>query len=147
MLSLNRDVHNRQEANEFFNWFVIFACLLFALNNWWLKYQFHNWFTGKLSDFLFCFIFPLYCSAMLSIFTRWTLKNRILLGAVVTVVSLVVMKTVPSISFWADTQFSIFTQLAIARDSVNVNDASDLIALPVVLLAVLFASKKGFFHV
>jgi len=54
--------------------FVI--CLgLLLLNDFYLKFEYHNWLTGKLSDFCGLFIFPVFWSA---IFFK-TEANRIFL--------------------------------------------------------------------
>src|SRR5260221_7809571 len=80
-------------GREFFNWPVLLSIALFGLKNWWLKATFHNWLTGKLSDFLFCFFFPLYCSAILAFVTRWPLRRRVWFGAILTLVIFAAMKT------------------------------------------------------
>ncbi len=44
---------------------------LLLLNDFFLKPTFHNWFTGKLSDFAGLFIFPLFFTAFFSERKRW----------------------------------------------------------------------------
>jgi hypothetical protein len=39
--------------------------ILLLLNDFYLKYEFHNWFTGKLSDFTGLFVFAVFLSALL----------------------------------------------------------------------------------
>ena len=134
-------------ASEFLNWLVIFSVVLFVVNNWWLKYEFHNWVTGKLSDFLFCFFFPLYCSAFLSVLTGWKIRTRLWIGVCITLVSFVTMKTSPSISSWVSNAFTIVTQAAIGQTSKNVVDPTDLIAIPAVLCSVFFVFKTKKKHI
>ena len=43
----------------------ILSLILLLLNDFYLKYEIHNWFTGKLSDFSGIFIFPLFFTALL----------------------------------------------------------------------------------
>jgi len=42
--------------------------LLFAVNNFYLKLKFANWFTGKISDFAVCIFMPLFISAIINLF-------------------------------------------------------------------------------
>jgi hypothetical protein len=115
---------------------------LFGVNNWWLKNVFHNWLTGKLSDFLFCFFFPLYCSAILAFVTDWPIRRRVWFGAGLTFIAFVAMKTSPVISTWASGVLSIGSRIIFGGDSINLVDPTDLIAAPVVVYSVLFALKR-----
>ena len=130
---------HKRLANEFFNPLVISTILLFALNNWWLKYQFHNWITGKLSDLLFCFFFPLYCSAILSLITKWKIRSRILFGISVTLVLFISMKTSIVFSSEVSNIFSLMTQMAIGISSSNIVDPTDLIVIPIVFYSYTLA--------
>jgi hypothetical protein len=131
-----------RHANEFFNWTVMLSIALFGINNWWLKHAFPNWLTGKLSDFLFCFFFPLYCSAILSFVTDWPIRRRVWLGAGLTLIAFVAMKTSPEISSWVSDVLSIVSRIILGSDSINRVDPTDLIAAPVVVCSVLFALKR-----
>jgi len=42
----------------------LLGLFLLLLNDYFLKAVFHNWFTGKLSDFAGLFIFPLFWTAL-----------------------------------------------------------------------------------
>jgi hypothetical protein len=129
--------------NEFYNFPVLVSVALFAVNNWWLKYEFHNWFTGKLSDFLFCFFFPLYCSAILSELTKFSKEIRISLGVAFTLIPFVMMKLSTTFSLWISDLFSMLIKPVVDSGSVNVVDITDLIAIPMVLFSVLFMLNKG----
>jgi hypothetical protein len=131
-----------RQAAEFFNWTVALSIALFGLNNWWLKYEFHNWLTGKLSDFLFCFFFPLYCSAILSFVTDWPIRRRIWLGAGLTFAAFVAMKTSPVVSSRVSDFLSVASRALFGSDSINRVDPTDLIAAPVVVCSVLFALRR-----
>jgi hypothetical protein len=131
-----------QLASEFFNWTVMLSMALFGINNWWLKYAFPNWLTGKLSDFLFCFFFPLYCSAILAYVTDWPIRRRVWLGAGLTFVAFVAMKSSPAISDWVSDVLSIFSRTIFGGDSINRVDPTDLIVAPAVLCSVLFALRR-----
>jgi len=131
-----------RHADEFFNWTVMLSIMLFGLNNWWLKYAFHNWLTGKLSDFLFCFFFPLYCSAILSLVTDWPIRRRVWLGAGLTFIAFVAVKTSPVISSWVSGVLSVASRILFGGDSINRVDPTDLIVAPVVLCSVLFALRR-----
>lgn len=43
----------------------LLSLVLLLLNDFYFKYQFHNWFTGKLSDFTGLFIFTIFLIALL----------------------------------------------------------------------------------
>ncbi len=133
-------------GNEFFNWVVFASVLLFAINNWWLKYEFHNWFTGKLSDVLFCFFFPLYCSAIFALLTRWKKRIRVWVGAMITMVSFIAVKTIPPLSFWLDGLLSNVSQAVVGVDSHNIVDATDIVAIPFVLCSVWFSMWEDSTH-
>ena len=133
---------NNQPAKEFFNLLVISSVLLFAINNWWLKYQFHNWFTGKLSDLLFCFFFPLYCSAILSLITKWEIHSRTLMGISFTLALFIPMKTSIVFSNEVSNIFSLITQMTIGSSSNNIVDSTDLIVIPVVICSFYIAIKS-----
>ena len=55
--------------------FYIVGLLILFFNDWFWKYQFHNWLTGKLSDFIGLLIFPMF----LCVFSI-RFKNQIILG-------------------------------------------------------------------
>ncbi len=145
MVQMRNIVEEQNKAipfREFYNRVVIFSIIIFTINNWWLKYEFHNWITGKLSDVLFCFFFPIYCSAILSIFTNWKIIVRMWVGISLTLASFVAMKTSPIISTRVSDVLSIFSQASFGQDSHNVVDQSDLIATPVVICSLLFALSQ-----
>lgn len=130
-----------RHSDEFYNVPVISSILIFALNNWWLKYSYHNWITGKLSDFLFCFFFPIYLSALLSALTGLAQRVRIMTGALLTLLLFVAMKTSYAFSHWVTDILSIFMQAAVGIDSKNIVDPSDLIATPAIILSVFFVLR------
>lgn len=130
-------------ANEFFNPLVTSTILLFALNNWWLKYQFHNWFTGKLSDLLFCFFFPLYCSAILAFITQWKIRSRVIFGILFTLVLFILMKTSMFFSTQISNIFSYLTKITVGISSINIVDPTDLIVVPIVFYSFNLALKQN----
>ncbi len=142
----NNDPSQIEYPREFFNWVTILSIALFTANNWWLKQAFHNWFTGKLSDFLFCFFFPLYCSALLAIFTQWRISTRIGLGALATALPFLGMKTSPAFSSLINETLSRFSLFIFGQQSINIVDNSDLIALPMILLSIVFALKRNGYY-
>jgi len=128
--------------NEFYNFPVLISVVLFVVNNWWLKYEYHNWFTGKLSDFLFCFFFPLYCSAILAELTSWSKVKRIRIGALATLLPFIAMKSSSVFSVWVSSLFSLLLLPIANVKSVNTVDITDLDAVPMVLFSVLFIFSK-----
>jgi len=64
-----------------------------VLNDHWLKYYYHNWFTGKLSDFLGLFYFPLFLSALVTIIQRTPLtRSRLFFSILLTDLSFLAIK-------------------------------------------------------
>lgn len=57
----------------------IIAVLLLVLNDWYLKQTYHNWFTGKISDFAGLFALPFLLSAL---FPRKTISIYIVMAVV-----------------------------------------------------------------
>lgn len=133
---------HRLDAPEFFNASVLFAIALFAANNTWLKFTYPGWLTGKLSDFLFCFFFPLYCSALLGLIAPWLVRVRVTLGALLALGSFVAMKTLPLFSLRVTELLSSISALAGLGQSSNVVDSSDLIAIPLIAIAVIFGCAR-----
>ncbi len=97
---------------------------MLLLNDFVLKQVFHNWLTGKLSDFAGLFVFSLFWSA---IFSRFRLACHIL-----TAFLFILWKSVysePLIHYWNDLPF-----FSVAR----VVDCSDLLALVVLPFAYFY---------
>lgn len=132
----------RLDAPEFFNAPVLLAITLFAANNTWLKFAYPGWLTGKLSDFLFCFFFPLYCSALLGLIAPWVVRVRVYLGALVALGSFVAMKTLPLFSARVTELLSYISGLAGLGQSTNIVDSTDLIAIPVIAISVIFGCGR-----
>src|SRR5688500_1726731 len=97
------------------------GCLaILLLNDFYLKAEYHNWLTGKLSDFCGLFVFASFWAALLPA-RRGT----------------VCISTALLFVFWkspySQTFIDIFSQYLYAIDRVV--DITDLIALPVLLVA------------
>jgi len=123
---------------EFFGLVPLGAVALLALNDHVLKAAFHNWITGKLSDAAGCFFLPLYLSALLELATPLRLSRRLGLGAGATALLFTSIKLSRAA---ADAVCALLLPaarlLGIARLRIA-HDPSDLLALPFVLLAVLY---------
>jgi hypothetical protein len=115
---------------------------LFVLNNYFLKFHYHNWLTGKLSDFAACFFLPLFISAVLALFVKWSLIQRVLFGALVTTIIFSVVKVSTLASGVLNNVLSHITLTVGLGGSTNLADATDLIALPMVGIACYFAAKR-----
>lgn len=124
---------------EFFAWPPLAAVALFTLNNFWLKWHAPGVVSGKLSDFAACFFLPLFVSALLGKVTPLQLRARALLGAGVTVLVFGLVKTSPLASSWLDAFCAAFGSLVSLHSPNNRVDPSDLSALPMVLIACLWA--------
>ena len=101
---------------------------LLLLNDFFLKAAFHNWFTGKLSDFAGLFIFPLFFTAFVPKRKRWIYA--------VTAIGFVFWKSgfsQPLIDLWnAQPYFNIG----------RVIDYTDLIALMVLPVSFLYGNQN-----
>lgn len=101
---------------------------LLLLNDFFLKEAFHNWFTGKLSDFAGLFIFPLFCSVLFpakKVGVYW-----------LTALLFVLWKSPFSQDF-----IELFTQHVYPIHRVV--DISDLMALSILPLSYRFAVSTG----
>lgn len=105
--------------------FVIVLTIL-LLNDWYLKPEYHNWLTGKLSDFCGLFIFVSFWTALF--------PNRKLTVYFTTAVFFILWKSPSSqlfINFFSRNVYPIY----------RVVDITDLIAL--LVLPIAFAYKSG----
>ncbi len=130
-------------APEFFSPAPLLAVALLATNDHLLKDAFHNAVTGKLSDVAGCFFLPLFVSAFLVFVTPWSLRVRVGLGALATVALFVPVKVSPAAAgsvCRAIEQLSI--PLGIGAQHI-VSDPTDLLAVPMTFLAVLYAQRMN----
>lgn len=127
---------------EFIAPLPLMAVALLAVNDHVLKAAFHNTVTGKLSDFAGCFFLPLYVSALLSLVPRLPLRARLYAGAAVTTVLFVSTSVsraaADAVCGWLSVLAAPlgYTHLRIAADP------TDLIALPLVALAVAYGLSR-----
>jgi len=126
-------------APEFFAWPPLLAVTLFTFNNFWLKGRAPGVLSGKLSDFAACFFLPLFLSALLARVTPLAARTRAVVGATVTVVVFTLVKTSPAASRLLDALCAALGSLVLFHSPRNCVDPSDLFALPMVLLACLWA--------
>lgn len=101
---------------------------LLLLNDFFLKPTFHNWFTGKLSDFAGLFIFPLFFTAFFSERKRWIYA--------VTGIGFV---------FWKSEFSQPFIDLWNAQPYYQIDrvvDYTDLVALLVLPLSLLYPRRS-----
>lgn len=123
------------QCREFVAPLPLAGVVLMAVNDAWLKPAFHNSVTGKLSDFAICTFLPFLVSACLGLLLAWRLRVRLALGAAATALVFTALKTSP----WAVARF--LEALAVVgrplgyTDFRAVVDPTDLVALPLVLLA------------
>jgi len=126
-----------QLPQEFFSVGPLVAVAVLAINDAWLKPTFHNALTGKLSDFAGCYFLPLYVSALLSLVTEWSLRVRVAVGAMITIALFVSVSLSPSAArSVCDLLELIGRPLGLGPQWIA-SDPTDLIALPMVLLAAL----------
>ena len=105
----------------------IFFLVLLIINDFFLKAVFHNTFTGKLSDFSGLFIFPIFWSV---IFPKQKLT--------------VFISTAVLFVFWKSEYSSVIIQFMKPYFGIGRTvDLSDLIALPMILLAWFYTKRRA----
>lgn len=130
----------RGRAPEFFAPLPLAAVALLVLNDHVFKAAFHNALTGKLSDFAGCFFLPLFVSAVLSYFTA-NVKLRVLVGCAATFALFVPIKVSAAAGMLVCAALEhVSIPLGIGALHI-VADPTDLLALPMIALAALHASK------
>lgn len=127
---------------EFMAAWPLVAVAVLTLNDMVLKARFHNALTGKLSDLAGCFFLPLWLSALLRLVTRWPLETRLRWGAAATTVLFVAISTSRLAADLVCAALLPFAQvLGITRLHIAA-DPTDLLALPMVWLAVTWGRKQ-----
>jgi hypothetical protein len=110
-----------------FNWIFIPGLLLLFLNDHYLKWEYSNWITGKLSDFVGLLIFPMFLQFLFPRFSRFS-----------------ILATGALFVFWklpvSDLFITFYNRLSFIPITRTV-DYSDLIALSVLPLAGYFIKK------
>lgn len=117
---------NKINSSIFTSWPIIISLILLILNDVYLKYEFSNWFTGKISDFSGIFLIATI------LFSYYPKQKYIYILSIIII-----------FSFWKSpySQYAInyFNSLGIIQYS-RVVDYSDLIALIVLPLSLYIAN-------
>lgn len=119
----------------------LLAVLVFALNNFWWKWAYPGWLVGKLSDVCACFFIPLYVAWMLAELgaRAWPMQRRVQWGVWITALTFTCVKTTALGSHALNMTVDALTAALPIHFAPNQPDPSDLIALPMVWIAVWFA--------
>ena len=130
---------------EFFAPLPLLTVAAFALNNLFFKEMWPGWFTGKLSDITVCFFLPLFFSALVDAITGLAspLSYRIVIGAALTLLLFVPLKIDADWSAQLTRLGNQACALLGLPPSSNRADPTDLLAVPFVGLAVLYARRSG----
>jgi hypothetical protein len=132
----------RLKMTEFMAPLPVAAVALMALNDRVLKPRFHNGLTGKLSDIAICFFLPLFTSALLGLVWQRHARARVLVGAGIAAFAFTAQE------LWKSFQDGFIAALGVVgaplglRHFVLTSDASDLLALLMVPLAVAYGWKR-----
>tara|TARA_B100000508_G_scaffold55003_3_gene42649 strand:+ start:15411 stop:16154 length:744 start_codon:yes stop_codon:yes gene_type:complete len=118
---------SNNSKNIFSSYWFVSGLIILLMNDFFLKETFHNWFTGKLSDFAGLFVFALFWIAL---FPKHKLKVLITTGII-----FILWKSPLSQSFIDG--FNSMNFFAIDR----VVDFTDLLALSILPLAFLVAHR------
>ncbi len=132
---------DERRAPEFFSLPPLAAVALLAVNDHWLKAKFHNAITGKLSDFAGCFFLPLFVSALLALLTRWPIERRMIIGIAATLIIFVPASlSRTAADFICRVIEVVALPLGFGPQRIAA-DPTDLIALPMIVLAALYAER------
>lgn len=132
-----------QPAHEFFALVPLLSVALFALNNVVLKRTIPGFFTGKLSDVLFCFFMPLFISAVLARVCDLPACARVWIGIATTALAFIAVKTSAHASHALDQAILTLARPMGVHPAANRVDATDLVALPMLLVAWWFARTRA----
>lgn len=136
---MHRGAVVRSRHPEFFSALPLGAVVVLWLNDAFLKARFHNALTGKLSDLAGCFVLPLFVAVLL-VPLGWSLRARAAAGALVTTFFFAAIKSFDGAArTTASTLEWVTTSLGVAGSHRLLADHSDLVALVMVPLALLFA--------
>jgi hypothetical protein len=127
------------KLNFFIHPLPLSAVVLLGINDHYLKYQYPGFITGKLSDFLGLFYFPLFVAALVLIATLYRVaftKKLLVTAIVLTDLVFCALKLNPFLS----EQFVKFFSQHFFKISVQ-SDPTDLIALLSSVLCYQFAKK------
>lgn len=116
------------------------SVVIMALNDHFLKYQFHNALTGKLSDVMGIFFFPLYLCAIYILMRSLLGQSKIKLESCHLLVSIGITSIIYTVinTSLEVAQFYELVMGKIGFPSKVTLDASDLLVLPVCLFTYLF---------
>jgi len=109
------------------NWIFISGVLLLFLNDHYLKWEFSNWITGKISDFAGLLIFPMFLRFLFPLLSR--------IAVLLTGVLFILWKLPVS-----DPIIALYNRIAVIPITRTI-DYSDLIALSILPLADYFTER------
>jgi hypothetical protein len=132
----------RFKMTEFFAPLPLAAVALMAVNDRMLKPRFGNAITGKLSDIAVCFFLPLFTSALLGLVWRRHPRARVLVGAGITTFVYTAQEIWPWFrDLFLDVNRAVGMPLGLHGFELT-DDVSDLLALLMVPLAVIYGWKR-----
>lgn len=130
---MGRQIKTPRNEALVLNWIFIPGLLVLFLNDHYLKWEFSNWFTGKLSDFVGLLIFPLFLQFL---FPRLSRISIVLTGLLFILWKLPVSEPL----------IVLYNRVAIIPITRTV-DYSDLIALAVLPLADYFSKRIDHYRI
>src|SRR5947207_2173262 len=116
-----------------FNWIFIFGLVLLVLNDHYLKWQFHNWLTGKISDFAGLLILPM--------FLLFLIPNLAKTASLISGLFFIFWKLPVSEGF-----INLYNKIALVP-IVRIVDYTDLTALSILPLSHLLIQRIGKFKI
>lgn len=119
----------RQRLLPLSNSYFILSLIILLSNDFYLKYEYHNWITGKLSDVAGLFVFVYFWTA---IFPRW--KNTVYIFSGLMFVYWKSAYSQPLIDFFSENIYSIDRTI----------DMGDLLALLVLPIAYFINQREHF---
>lgn len=128
---------------EFFAPLPLAAVVVMALNDHVWKAQYHNAWTGKLSDIAGCFFLPLFLSGVLALVTRWSPLLRLYVGGVATALFFFALKSSQSTADAVCGAMDVVGRLVATSCGRILADPTDLIAVPFTAVAVLYGARRA----
>lgn len=121
----------------------LLATAVLVVNDHLLKARAPGLVTGKLSDLAGAFVMPLFVSAALALATSWPLPARLAVGVAATAALLLAVKLSPALADGVARGLgALWTPLGPVRSRI-VADPTDLVALPLALLAYAYGVRAA----
>jgi hypothetical protein len=130
-------------SGEFFAPLPLVALAVLVLNDVYWKQQFHNFWTGKLSDVALCFLMPLFVSELLGLGLGLAPRVRLGCGALLCATLFSALEIWPWLSQHVVALLDrVGPHLGLGRGFQMTSDWTDLACVPLVWLAYQYGARR-----